>query len=295
MSEAGITTGAGLSAPREGWFARNAVGPGLAVGVVILALVVLAVLAAPWLALSDPNRPDLMAVRQPPSADYWFGTDPVGRDLLARILWGGRISLIVSGAGMVGSLTLGTVMGMLRAFGPNVLRPVVDRIIDIQLAFPYVLLAIAITSAVRPSIPILILLMVLAGWAGVARVVRAIALQERGKDYVNAAEVIGASRLRIAFIHVFPSVWPSLMVLAAMQMAAMIVFEATLSFLGMGVQPPTPSWGGIMLDGKNYITSLWWLTLLPGLAIMITSLALVLIGDGLEARTERLRAQEASA
>ncbi len=291
MSEAGIIA----HAPRDGWLGRQSIGLPLVVGSVILALVVTLALAAPWIAPSDPNRPDLMAVRQPPSGAYWFGTDPVGRDLLSRILWGARVSLLVAGAGMVGSLTLGTIMGMLRAFGPELLRPVVDRIIDIQLAFPYVLLAIAITSAVRPSIPILILLMVLAGWAGVARVVRAIALQERGKDYVKAAEVIGVSRLRIAFVHVFPSVWPSLMVLAAMQMAAMIVFEATLSFLGMGVQPPTASWGGIMLDGKNYITSLWWLTLLPGLAIMATSLSLILIGDGLEARTERLRAQESRA
>ena len=158
--------------------------------------------------------------------------------------------------------------------------------------FPYVLLAIAITSAIRPSVPVLILLMLLAGWAGAARVVRAIALQERGKDYVKAAAVIGASPLRIAMFHVFPSVVPSLAVLAAMQMAAMIVFEATLSFLGMGVQPPTPSWGGIMLDGKNYMTSSWWLTLFPGLAIVVTSLSLVLIGDGLQTRRDQLRSRE---
>jgi peptide/nickel transport system permease protein len=158
-----------------------------------------------------------------------------------------------------------------------------------------VLLAIAITSAIRPSIPVLILLMVLAGWAGAARVVRSIALQERGKDYVKAATVIGASPLRIASFQVFPSVLPSVVVLAAMQMAAMIVFEATLSFLGMGVQPPTPSWGGIMLDGKNYMTSSWWLTVFPGLAIVVTSLSLVLIGDGLQARRDMLRSREEDA
>lgn len=272
---------------------RMLIGPQLVAGIVILSVVLLAVVAAPLLAPSDPNLPNLMTVRQPPSAANWFGTDAIGRDLLSRILWGGRVSLLVAGIGMLGSLSLGLLMGMLRAFGPNILRPVVDRAIDIQLAFPYVLLGIAITSAFRPSIPILILLMVLAGWAGVARVVRAIALQERAKDYVKAAEIIGASRIRIAALHVFPTVRPSLLVLAAMQMSAMIVFEATLSFLGMGVQPPTASWGGIMLDGKNYITSSWWLTLLPGLAIMLTSLSLVLIGDGLEARTERLRSREA--
>lgn len=262
------------------------------VGITLLTVLVLASAAAPLLTPFGPTAVDLMSVRLPPSVDHWFGTDAVGRDLLTRVLYGGRVSLLVAGAGMLGSLTLGTLMGMLGAFGHRWMRTAVDRAIDIQLAFPYVLLAIAITSAVRPSIPVLIMLMVLAAWAGAARVVRSIALQEFGKDYVKAATVIGASPLRIALRHVFPSVLPSLVVLAAMQMAAMIVFEATLSFLGMGVQPPTPSWGGIMLDGKNYITSSWWLTSLPGLAIVVTSLSLVMIGDGLQSRSNTLRARE---
>ena len=271
---------------------RLHLNPALATGLALLAVMVLSAAAAPILAPTGPTAIDLSTVRFPPSLRHWFGTDAIGRDLLARVLYGGQVSLLVAGAGMVGSLLLGTAMGMLGAFGNAYVRPIVDRAIDIQLAFPYVLLAIAITSAVKPSIPVLILLMVLAAWAGAARVVRSIALQERGKDYVKAAAVIGASPLRIAMFHVFPSVVPSLVVLAAMQMAAMIVFEATLSFLGMGVQPPTPSWGGIMLDGKNYITSSWWLTSLPGLAIVITSLSLVLIGDGLQARRDALGSRE---
>lgn len=280
---------------RAGFLARHDVPYALLAGVIILFLVLASLVLAPLLAPADPNAVNLLAVRKPPSAEHIFGTDAIGRDLLSRVLYGGRVSLTVAGIGMIGSLILGTLMGMLRAFGPSFLRPMVDRVIDIQLAFPYVLLAIAITSAVKPSVPVLILLMVLAGWAGVARVVRAIALQERAKDYVKAAEVLGASGLRIAAFHVFPGVLPGLMVLAAMQTAAMIVFEATLSFLGMGIQPPTSSWGGIMLEGKDYITSSWWLTTLPGIAIMLTSLSLVLIGDGMEARTERLRAKEAEA
>lgn len=264
----------------------------LGIGLTVLAVMLLSALAAPLLAPSAPTAVDLTVVRLPPSAEHWFGTDAVGRDVLSRVLYGGRVSLLVAGLGMIGSLALGTIMGMLGAFGHRFVRGTVDRVIDVQLAFPYVLLAIAITSAVRPSTPVLIVLMVLAAWAGAARVVRAIALQERAKDYVKAADVLGASQLRIAMLHVFPSVLPSLLVLAAMQMAAMIVFEATLSFLGMGVQPPTPSWGGIMLDGKSYITSSWWLTSLPGLAIVVTSLSLVLIGDGIQARTEALRARE---
>ncbi len=278
--------------PRLGWISRLRPGVPLTVGVIMLVLIVLSAIAAPLLAPAGPAVVDLGSVRLPPSAEHWFGTDAIGRDLLARVLYGGPVSLLVAGAGMIGSLALGTLMGMLGAFGGYWVRAVVDRAIDIQLAFPYVLLAIAITSVVRPSTAVLILLMVLAAWAGAARVVRSIALQERGKDYVKAASVIGASQLRIALFHVFPSVLPSLLVLAAMQMAAMIVFEATLSFLGMGVQPPTPSWGGIMLDGKNYITSSWWLTTLPGLAIVLTSISLVLIGDGMQARTDALRSRE---
>lgn len=274
------------------WLEQFHLTPSLVAGLVLLLVVLISALVAPLLATAGPMNIDLRAVRQPPSPAHWFGTDAVGRDLFSRVIYGGQVSLLVAGLGMIGSLSVGTLMGMLSAFGAKWFRPVVDRIIDIQLAFPYVLLAIAITSAVKPSTPVLVMLMVLAAWAGAARVVRAIALQERSKDYVKAAHVLGIPQLRIVLLHVFPTVLPTLMVLAAMQMAAMIVFEATLSFLGMGVQPPTPSWGGIMLDGKNYITSSWWLTALPGLAIILTSLSLVLIGDGLQARTQALRTRE---
>jgi len=264
----------------------------LVVGTALLVLLIASALFAPHLAAADPTAVNLAVVRQPPSWLYPLGTDGVGRDVFSRVLHGGRISLVVAGFGMIGSLSVGTAAGLLAAFAPRYVAVVVERGIDVQLAFPYVLVAIAITSAVRPSIPVLILLMVLAGWAGAARVVRSIALQQRAQDYVKAATVIGASRLRIALFHVFPSVWPSVLVLAAMQMAAMIVFESTLSFLGMGIQPPTPSWGGIMLEGKEFMTTSWWLTVLPGLAIVITSLSLVLIGDGLQRRQHRLWSRE---
>jgi len=259
----------------------------LGIGAVVLGLVILSAALAPAIAPYSPTAIDLSAVRKPPSLEHLFGTDGVGRDVFTRVLYGGRVSLTVAGIGMVGSLLFGTAMGLLGAFGGRFVEVAVSRLIDIQLAFPYVLLAIAVTSAVKPSIPVLILLMILAGWAGAARVVRGIALQERGKDYVKAAAVLGVPKLRVALRHVLPTIVPSLVVLAAMQMAAMIVFEATLSFLGMGVQPPTPSWGGIMLDGKNYITSAWWLTSLPGVALVVTSLSLVLIADGLQRRINK--------
>ncbi|MDE0782488.1 MAG: ABC transporter permease [Planktomarina sp.] len=261
-------------------------------GGILFTLIVLTSFQAQLLTNADPFGIDLGAIRQAPSLAHPFGTDGVGRDVLTRIAHGGGLSLQIAGIGMIGSLFVGSIAGLLAVFAPKPIRWSVERAIDIQLAFPYVLLAIAITSAVRPSVNILIILMVLAGWAASARVVRSIALQERGKDYVKAAAVLGIPTIRMVMLHVFPTIWPSVVVLAAMQMAAMIVFESTLSFLGMGIQPPTPSWGGIMLDGKNFITSAWWLTTIPGLAIVLTSLSLILIGEGLQKRSLFLRSKE---
>ncbi|MEQ8780326.1 MAG: ABC transporter permease [Roseibium album] len=271
---------------------RLYLNPLIILGGLLFLLIALSSFQAQLFTRADPLATDLGAIRQAPSLKHLFGTDGVGRDVFARVTYGGRLSLQIAGIGMIGSLLVGSIAGSLAVFAPAPVRWTVERAIDIQLAFPYVLLAIAITSAVRPSTGVLILLMILAGWAAAARVVRSIALQERGKDYVKAAVVLGIPKLRIVLLHVFPTIWPSIVVLAAMQMAAMIVFEATLSFLGMGIQPPTPSWGGIMLDGKNYITTSWWLTTLPGLAIVLTSLSLILIGEGLQKRSLLLRSRE---
>jgi peptide/nickel transport system permease protein len=254
----------------------------LVVGGTALALIALVALLAPLIAPFDPSRQDLMMVLTSPGDVHWAGTDGIGRDLLSRLMYGARTSLGVAGLGMALSIAVGVTAGMVAVFGGKWAERIVLRTIDVQLAFPYILLAVAITSAVKPSFGVLVLLMALAGWAGAARVVRSVALAERGKDYVRAAEMVGASRVRIARKYVFPSVLPSVLVLAPMQMSAMIVFEATLSFLGMGVRPPTPTWGGIMLEGKDYLADAWWITTLTGLAVFVTSLSLMLIGDGLQ-------------
>lgn len=277
---------------KSGLVPRLYLNPLIITGGVLFVLIALSSFQVQLLTSVDPIATDLGAIRQAPSMAHPFGTDGVGRDVLARVVHGGQLSLQIAGAGMIGSLLVGSIAGLLAVFAPKPISWAVERAIDIQLAFPYVLLAIAITSAIRPSTMVLILLMVLAGWAAAARVVRSIALQERGKDYVKAAAVLGIPKLRMVLLHIFPTIWPSVVVLAAMQMAAMIVFEATLSFLGMGIQPPTPSWGGIMLDGKNYITTSWWLTTLPGLAIVLTSLSLILLGEGLQKRSLLLRSRE---
>lgn len=232
--------------------------------------------------LIDPTKQDLQQVLQAPlSPNHLLGTDALGRDILSRLLSGARVSLLVSLVGMTGSIIVGTVLGLTSGTRIKPLAWASDRLIDIQLAFPYVLLAIVIVAAVGPSIPILIVLMVLAGWPAAARVTRSIVLTERAKDYVTAAELSGASQFRILTKYIGPTIVPALLVIAPLQASAMIVMEATLSFLGLGVQPPTPSWGGILLEGKPYLVDAWWLTTLPGITIAITCAALIGLGEGL--------------
>ena len=258
---------------------------GSRIGFSLLALIVLLAVFAPVLTPHGPDDPNIRSVLQPPGTDgHLLGTDAIGRDLLTRILFGARASLVVAGLGMLGAMLIGSTLGLLASFRGGWSERVVRWAIDVQLAFPYVLLAIAITSVVTPSLGVLILLMMLAGWPAFARVVRSSALSEISKDYVKAANLIGASRTRIARKYVLPELLPAILVLAAMQMALMVVFEATLSFLGMGIQPPTASWGGIMLGGQSYLESAWWISTLPGFAIIWLTLSLLLIVDGLQRR-----------
>jgi peptide/nickel transport system permease protein len=251
------------------------------IGLVLFAAIVLLCAFGPFL-LSDPNAQDLAAYQLAPGSRHLLGTDGDGRDLLARVLAGGRPSLVISALGMLCSVSLGLVLGMLAAFGGRLAERTTGFLMDVQLALPYVLVAIVLVSVFGGSVPLLIVMMALAGWVQVARVVRAIALSERSKDYVLAAQVVGASQRRIAKRYVLPTVLPAVLALAPLQMAAMLVIEATLSFLGMGIKPPAPSWGSIMLEGKDYLDTAWWLTFFPGLAIFLTALSLLLISDGVQ-------------
>lgn len=253
----------------------------LVISSAVFGTILLLGLFAPFF-LIDPTKQDLQQVLQPPfSPNHFLGTDALGRDILSRLLSGARVSLLVSLVGMTGSIIVGTVLGLTSGTRIKPLAWTSDRLIDIQLAFPYVLLAIVIVAAVGPSIPILIVLMVLAGWPSAARVTRSIVLTERAKDYVRAAELSGASQFRILTKYIGPTIVPAVLVIAPLQASAMIVMEATLSFLGLGVQPPTPSWGGILLEGKPYLVDAWWLTTLPGITIAITCAALIGLGEGL--------------
>lgn len=254
----------------------------LKIGTASLLVIAALCYLAPLLVSGSPTDQNLADYLQAPSAAHPLGTDATGRDQLMRIVYGGRPSLAISALGMTGSVAIGVFVGMLAAFGGALTQRFALFVIDVQLALPYVLVAIVLVSVAGASIPLLVLMMALAGWVQVARVVRSIALRERAKDYVKAATVAGATRGRIAVRYVLPVIVPAVIVLAPLQMAAMLVIEATLSFLGMGIKPPAPSWGGIMLEGKEYLATAWWITALPGLAIVLTSLSLLLVGNGLQ-------------
>lgn len=281
-----------LPAPAVGrwssFISRRGAWP-LVIGAVLFLAIVAAAAAAPLLTPYEPSRNSLSARLRGPfwdaanegSMEHVLGTDGLGRDMLTRILYGIRVSLTLAALGLLVSLTLGVGVGMVSGLFGGKVDQVLMRIVDVQLAFPYVVLAMAIVTATRTSIPILILLLGLAGWVYFARVVRGSVLQEMQKDYVKAAEVLGAGRLRIGLRYVFPNVLPAVVVIATLQFSALIIFEATLSFLGLGIQPPTPSLGGMMLDGVQYIASAWWVITFPGLAVLLTTLGLNLMSDGL--------------
>ena len=286
--EGADTAPAGTWERARSFFSRRGSRP-LAIGAALFLLIVIAAIAAPLLTPYEPSRNSLSARLNGPfwdaahegSPDHLLGTDGLGRDMLTRILYGIRVSLTLAALGLLLSLTLGVGVGMVSGLFGGRVDQALMRVVDLQLAFPYVVLAMAIVTATRASIPILILLLGLAGWVYFARVVRGSVLQEMQKDYVKAAEVLGAGKLRIGLRYVFPNVLPAVVVIATLQFSALIIFEATLSFLGLGIQPPTPSLGGMMLDGVQYIASAWWVITFPGVAVLLTTLGLNLMSDGL--------------
>lgn len=261
---------------------REGATPLFWVSSLVLGIVILVTLLGP-LVTADPYAQNLGARLLPPLTEgHLFGTDALGRDLASRVVHGGRISLTVALIGMAGSMTIGIIAGLLASSPNSAVRWAIERLIDVQMALPYVILAIVIVSATGTSLGILILLMILAGWASAARVIRSVAVAERAKDYVSAAELIGARSPRVLFRYIGPTVLPVVLTVAPLQASAMIVMESTLSFLGLGIQPPTPSWGGILLEGKPYLDEAWWLTTIPGVAIAVTSAALLGLGTALE-------------
>ena len=265
-------------------FARR--NPLVVVGGAILLVVVLASVCAPLLTASDPIRPSFgQRLRAPwglggtPARP--LGADNLGRDIYARVLYGGRISLVLATSAVLLATGVGVLVGLLAGSLGGRLDDLVMRLADVQLTFPVIMLAIAIVAVVGTSPFALVGVLALSGWVLHARTVRANVLTIRHLEYVDAAWALGASQLRVVFRHVLPNTLAPILVIASSQFATMVLLESGLSFLGMGVQPPQPSWGGMLAEGRDYLSNAWWLATVPGVAISLVVLGANLLGDGL--------------
>ena len=259
-------------------------------GSVIVLFLFCVSLLAPWFAPYDPNAIDLKNVLAPPSGGHPFGTDPLGRDVLSRMIWGAGISLKVGFVATGIAILIGTILGALAGYYGRWADALIMRFVDIMLCFPTFFLILAVIAILEPSIWNIMIVIGLTGWMGVTRLVRADFIALRERDFVLAARAVGAGDLRIIFRHILPNAMASVLVTATLGVAGAILTESALSFLGIGVQPPTPSWGNILTAGKDNIDIAWWLSLYPGLAILITVLGYNLLGEGIrDALDPRLR------
>ena len=250
-------------------------------GLGVVVVLFLASLLAPLIAPYNPSEINAWDVLQPPTWQHWFGTDELGRDVLTRVLFGARISLKVGFVAIGIAVLLGSAVGLLAGYYGGWVDTLLMRCVDIMLCFPAFFLILAIITFLEPSIWYIMAVIGLSGWMGVARLVRAEVLAIREADYIRAARCIGCSDLRIILRHILPNALSPVLVAATLGVAGAILTESALSFLGIGVQPPTPSWGNILTSGKDYIEFAWWLSLYPGLAILITVLAYNLLGEGI--------------
>jgi ABC-type dipeptide/oligopeptide/nickel transport system permease subunit len=253
----------------------------------IIIMVIIALSAGFWVPqnFGDPTFIDTSQVAalswQPPSLDHPFGTDRVGRDVLSRTIYGARVSLLVGVCAVGVSLVVGLIMGSLAGFFGGIVDAIIMRITDIFMAFPYTLFAIALLAVLGPSLTNVILAIGILGWTSIARVLRSSILSVKENDYISAARALGASNVRIILRHVLPNSLASVVVYATMAIGSAILSEAALSFLGLGVQPPTPSWGMMISEGQAVIATAPWMAFFPGAACLLTVLAFTLIGDGL--------------
>ena len=258
----------------------------LKLGIAIVGLALLGALVGPALSPFDPASQELALRLATPSLLHPFGLDELGRDILARVLAGARISFLVGFTVVVVSASLGTMLGAVAGYFGGRIDDLVSRVIDILLAFPGLLLAIALVAVLGPSLANVLFALTIIGWVGYARLVRGQVLRAREFEYVHAARALGASTPRILWKHIIPTAIPAVVVQATLGMAGAIIGEASLSFLGLGVQPPTPSWGTMLNGGRAHILDAPHLTLFPGLAIALLVLGLNFLGDGLRDRID---------
>jgi ABC-type dipeptide/oligopeptide/nickel transport system permease subunit len=253
------------------------------IGIGVVTLLILMAVAAPWVAGQDPLKIDLVRSLEGPSTAHWFGTDIQGRDVFARLVYGARVSLTVGIASQAISLSLGVLLGLIAGYYGKWVDETVMRLADVTLAFPTLLLLIALVAALQPSLAIVFFVIGVVGWAGMARLVRGQVLVVREMEYVQAERALGANDTRIIAMHVLPGVIAPVVIAGTLGIAGAIMAESSLSFLGLGVQPPTPSWGSMIADGRDLyqLRTAPWTSVAPGLAIGAAVLGFNLLGDAL--------------
>lgn len=286
-----------MSSRRTGPLAAIARRPAGLISLLVIAAFLTAALLPDGALPHDPTRQALRARMAPPvwieggSWSHPLGADNLGRDLLSRVIRGARVSLLTTSLSVLVGATLGAILGLIAGFFGGWIDEVISRLMDVQLAFPLMLLMIAIVGALGASLHVLVAALALAAWPRYARLVRSSALELRGREYVEASLALGRSRLGTIARHVAPNAASPMIVFTTFELSRILLIESALSFLGLGVPPPTPSWGSIIADGRAYLLDAWWISALPGLAIVILVLAFNFLGDALrDALDPRLRA-----
>jgi len=258
-------------------------------GIILLVVLIIAVLA-PWISPYDPNQVNIEQILSAPFSAHWLGTDHLGRDILSRLIWGSRISLAAGVLASLVSMLLGTAIGILSGFSGGWVDAVIQRFVDALLSVPSLILMIAVAAAFGASLTNALIAIGISGTPSFVRLVRGQVLAVREREYVMGARALGAGGFRIAWKHILPNIGSALIVWTSLRIAGAILAEASLSFLGLGVQPPTPSWGSMIATGNEYLAVAWWTSLFPGAAVFLLVLGANLFGDGLRDLTDpRLR------
>ncbi|MBN1384236.1 MAG: ABC transporter permease [Elusimicrobia bacterium] len=261
---------------------KKFLGNKLAVGgIIIILLILLTAISAPMISTHDPTEANILERLQPPSVKHLLGTDEIGRDLFTRMVYGARISISVGIVAVGISVIIGTLLGLFAGYFGGKTDMIIMRFVDIMLCFPAFFLILMVIAFLEPSIYNVMIVIGLTSWTGLSRLVRGETLSIKERDFITAAKGLGLTQKRIIFVHILPNVVAPIIVAAVLGVGGAILTESGLSFLGLGVQPPTPSWGNILTSGKDYIHIAWWLSLFPGLAILITVLGWNLLGEGL--------------
>lgn len=257
------------------------------IGWTVLLLILLGALSTFVLDLPDPTRGSLAARLKPPSFDFLalashpLGTDQLGRDMLSRILYGSRVTLLVAGGAVAVGGLVGVTLGMISGYAGGWTDRILMRVVDMQLAVPLILLALIVIAAVGPSLQNLVLVLALTSWIRYARLVRGQVLSLREREFVLSARAIGAPPAAVLLAHILPNILTPVLIIGTLELSRVILLEASLSFLGLGVQPPAPSWGRMLAEGRTYIATAWWVTTFPGIAIVLAVLSVNFVGDWL--------------